>query len=101
MGSTSSRLALVGRYVFSPSIYGKLDQIQPGVGGEIQLTDAIQLLLEEGETVVGVRLPETERRYDIGNFESYFETFVEFALRDPDLGPGLRKRLLERLVEDH
>ncbi len=101
VGSTSSRLALVGRYVFSPSIYGKLDQIQPGVGGEIQLTDAIQLLLEEGETVVGVRLPGTERRYDIGNFESYFETFVEFALRDPDLGPGLRKRLLERLVEDH
>ena len=65
------------------------------------MTDAIQLLLEAGETVIGVRLPENERRYDIGNFESYFETFVEFALGDPDLGSGLRKRLLERLVEDH
>jgi UTP--glucose-1-phosphate uridylyltransferase len=47
--------------------------------GEIQLTNAIRLMLSEGRKVVGVRLPRHEKRYDIGNFESYFETFVEFA----------------------
>jgi UTP--glucose-1-phosphate uridylyltransferase len=44
-----------------------------------------------------VKLPPSERRYDIGNFPSYFETFVEFALADPDYGAGLRESL-ERLL---
>ena len=53
----------------------------------MQLTDAVRLLLGQGERVVGVRLGPGEKRYDIGNFESYFETFVEFALTDPEFGP--------------
>jgi UTP-glucose-1-phosphate uridylyltransferase len=44
-----------------------------------------------------MQLPASERRYDIGNFPSYFETFVEFALADPLYGPGLRASL-ERLL---
>lgn len=89
-------LAIAARYVFSPSIYEALDRTAPDRGGEIQLTDAIRLLLAAGEEVIGVRLPPQERRYDIGNFESYFEAFLDFALSDPQLGPSLRKRMLEQ-----
>jgi UTP--glucose-1-phosphate uridylyltransferase len=92
-----SSLAIAARYIFSPDIYPALERTAPGKGGEIQLTDAIRLLLEEGKTVVGVRLAADETRYDIGNFESYFEAFVEFALADPQLGPGLRSFLARYL----
>ena len=73
-------------------------RVEPDGRGEIQLTDAIQLLCEEGKRVLALRLPPGERRYDIGNFPSYFETFVEFALADPAYGPGLRAAL-ERLLQ--
>lgn len=92
-----SNLAIAGRYIFSPIIFDMLRRVKPDARGEIQLTDAIQLLCEEGKRVIAVRLPPGERRYDIGNFPSYFETFVEFALADPDHGPGLRATL-ERLL---
>jgi UTP--glucose-1-phosphate uridylyltransferase len=75
--------------VFTPKIFAALDRTEPGKGGEIQLTDAIKLLIEEGEKVYGVRL-QGERRYDIGNFESYFQAFVEFALADEKYGASLR-----------
>jgi len=78
-----SRLAIAGRYVFSPLIFDLIRRVKPDKKGEIQLTDAIQMLCEEGKRVLAVRLPENEKRYDIGNFPSYFETFVEFALADP------------------
>jgi UTP--glucose-1-phosphate uridylyltransferase len=95
-----SRLAIAARYVLSPSIYDALEETPPGKGGEIQLTDAIRRLLRRGEKIVGVRLGAGERRYDIGNFESYFEAFFDFALSDPQLGEGLTARLRERLRED-
>ena len=66
-------------------------QTKPGKGGEIQLTDAIQLVLESGGKGLGLRLQPHERRFDIGNFESYFRAFFEFALADPKFGPGLRE----------
>lgn len=92
-----SRLAIAGRYLFSPAVFAAIRQTPPDKRGEIQLTDAIRILGASGQTILGLRLPPGERRYDIGNFESYFETFVEFALADPDYGPGLRARL-ERLL---
>ena len=92
-----SNLAIAGRYVFSPLIFDMLRGLGPDKRGEIQLTDAIQLLCEEGRRVMAVRLPRGERRYDIGNFPSYFETFVEFALADPIYGPAFRD-VLERLL---
>jgi len=46
-----------------------------------------------------VKLPPGEKRYDIGNFPSYFETFVEFALADPAYGPGLRAKLEQLLAK--
>ncbi len=92
-GQEPSNLAIAGRYAFSPRIFDKIRQVAPDRRSEIQLTDAIRLLVESGERVVGVKLAPEERRYDIGNFPSYFETFIEFALADPDFGPGLRQRL--------
>ncbi len=93
------RLAIAARYVFSPAIYSALAETPPGKGREIQLTDAIRILLRRGGKVVGIRLPEAERRYDIGNFESYFEAFFDFALSDPQLGAELTRRLSERLLK--
>jgi UTP--glucose-1-phosphate uridylyltransferase len=49
--------------------------------------------LQEGKRIAGVALNPEERRYDIGNFHSYFETFIEFALADPQIGPSLRDKL--------
>ena len=93
-----SRLAIAGRYVLSPAIFDAIRRTGFDHRGELQLTDAIQLMLREGCKVVGVRLPAGEKRYDIGNFESYFETFVEFALTDPVYGEKLRKFAKELLA---
>ncbi|MEZ5404341.1 MAG: UTP--glucose-1-phosphate uridylyltransferase [Bryobacteraceae bacterium] len=92
-----SRLAIAGRYVLSPLIFDLIRRLPPGKNGEIQLTDAMKLLCEEGRRVFAVKLPAKEKRYDIGNFPSYFETFVEFALADPLYGKEFRTRLREIL----
>jgi UTP--glucose-1-phosphate uridylyltransferase len=92
-----SNLAIAGRYVFSPLIFDMIRRVKPDKRREIQVTDAIQLLCDEGKRVMAVKLGAGERRYDIGNFPSYFETFAEFALADPLYGEGFR-RVLERLL---
>lgn len=92
-----SNLAIAGRYVFSPLIFELIRDVKPDKRGEIQLTDAIQMMVQEGKRVLAVKLQPTERRYDIGNFPSYFETFVEFALADPIYGPGFRSWLVDFL----
>src|SRR5437870_2556218 len=86
-----STLAVAARYVFKPVIFDWLAKTPPGKGGEIQLTDAIRLLVQNGGRVLGMRLAADERRFDIGNFESYFRAFVEFALADPRHGADLRQ----------
>lgn len=93
-----SNLAVAARYVLSPLIFEKLARTEPGKGNEIQLTDAIQLILENGGKGFGLRLRPNERRFDIGNFGSYFRAFTEFALADPNYGPGLRE-FVRSLVE--
>src|SRR5690349_13403473 len=93
-----SNLAIAGRYIFSPLIFDMIRRVKPDKrNGEIQLTDAIQFLCDEGRRVMAVRLTPSEKRYDIGNFPSYFESFVEFALADPTYGKEFR-RVLERLL---
>lgn len=94
-----SNLAIAARYVFAPAIFDALERTVPGKNGEIQLTDAIRLLLQEGRTVYGMTL-RNERRYDIGNFDAYFRAFVEFALADEKYGAELRKHV-ERLLDEH
>jgi len=92
-----SNLAIAARYVLSPAVFDALSVTRRGKGGEIQLTDAIRAVIRGGGTAYGVRLRPGERRYDIGNFDSYFEAFVAFALADPKFGPALKRRLLEVL----
>jgi UTP--glucose-1-phosphate uridylyltransferase len=92
-----SNLVIAARYVFAPAIFEALGQIQPGSGGEYQLTDAIRLIIKGGGKVYGVRLRPHERRYDVGNFDSYFQAFVEFALADEKHGPALRDYLKNML----
>jgi UTP--glucose-1-phosphate uridylyltransferase len=97
-----SNLAIAARYVFAPSIFDALQATPPGKGGEIQLTDAIRALIRQGAPAYGVRLGPGETRYDIGNFESYFQAFVEFALNDPRFGRSLRRHIKEHLLDaDH
>lgn len=91
-----SRFAVAARYVFTPRIFQCLDQTSAGKGNEIQLTDAIGRMIKDGGRVLGVSLPDDERRFDIGNFPSYFRAFIEFALNDPEYGAEL-----ETLVRQH
>lgn len=93
-----SNLAIAARYVFSPLIFDLIKQVKPDKRGEIQLTNAIQTMCEEGRRVLAVKLPENQRRYDIGNFPSYFESFVEFALADPEYGEEFRETLKKLLA---
>jgi len=99
LGTAPSRLAICARYVLPPAIFDAIERTPPGARGEIQLTDAIRLLMKEGRKVIGVRLTGGERRCDIGNFASYYRAFVDFALADPDLGPGFREHLRKKLAE--
>ena len=93
-----SNLAAAGRYVLEPVVFDAIRRIKPGIGGDLWLTDALQLLLEEGYEIMCVRLRKGERRLDIGDFSSYYRTFVEMALLDHDYGPGLRSWLRRRLA---
>jgi len=96
-----SNLAIAARYVLSPTVFDALAETRRGKGGEIQLTDAIREVIRNGGKAYGLRLRPGERRYDIGNFEAYFEAFVAFALADPKCGPALRRHLLEVLDVSH
>ena len=87
-----SNLAVMGRYVFTPEIFEALDRVQPGHGGEIQLTDAIGLLLPD-QTVYGLQF-ETGR-YDIGMKQDYLRATVELAVEREDLGPEFRAFLAD------
>ncbi len=98
-----SRLAVAGRYVFSPRIFDAIRAVQPDRKGEIQITDAIRAIAENGGSVLGVKLHPEERRYDIGNMPSYFETFLDFAVADPDYGGRVRdhlRKVLRRYSDD-
>ena len=86
-----SNLAVMGRYVFTPEIFDALDRVRPGVGGEIQLTDAIALLLDS-QTVYGWVF--RDGRYDIGKKLDYLRATVELALDRKDLGPEFRRFLV-------
>jgi UTP--glucose-1-phosphate uridylyltransferase len=87
-----SNLAVVGRYVFTPEIFDALDRTKPGVGGEIQLTDAIAILLDE-QPVHGFVFE--HGRFDIGKKLDYLRATVELALDRDDLGPEFATYLTE------
>jgi UTP--glucose-1-phosphate uridylyltransferase len=94
--SAPSRMAIAARYVLTPAIFSCLEQTKPGRGGEIQLTDALRLLLER-EPIHGVVLD--ARRHDIGNPLDWLKTNLLFAARDPALRAALAPIVREFLAE--
>src|ERR1700752_4285916 len=90
-----SRYAAAGRYVLDRAIFDALRRVRRGVGGEIQLTDAIALLIEEGHPVHVV--VHRGSRHDLGNPGGYLKAAVDFALDREDYGPELRRWLVTRL----
>jgi UTP--glucose-1-phosphate uridylyltransferase len=95
--TVESRLAIMGRYVLGPDVFTTLRATPAGAGGEVQLTDALQRVIERGGRVAAVPLAPGELRHDIGTVESYCATFIEYALKDPRWGAALRARAAELL----
>jgi len=83
-------LAVVGRYVLSNAIWDLLEFTPPGAGDEIQLTDAIASLMKL-ETVEAFHM--TGKSHDCGSKLGYMNAFVEYGLRDANLGADFRKHL--------
>lgn len=80
-----SRYAIAARYLCRPGLFAELVNTTAGSGGEIQLTDALQSWIRHGAKVIGVPLKPNEKRYDIGNFSSYYTAVQEFIARDAEL----------------
>jgi UTP--glucose-1-phosphate uridylyltransferase len=92
-GMTSSRLAVVGRYILTPRIFHHLRTMPAGANGEIQLTDGIARLLED-EKVLAYEFE--GRRYDCGNKLGYLEATVELGVKHPDVGAKFAEFLKRR-----
>ena len=90
-----STFAAAGRYLLDRAIFDALKRITPGAGGELQLTDAIALLINEGHPVHVV--VHRGGRHDLGNPAGFLRAAVDFALKTPEYGPDLREWLRERL----
>lgn len=98
-GTAPSNLAVAARYVFSPAIFDALERTPPDRQGEIQLTNAIKLLVQMGQPVYAWPLRPDQRRYDVGNFESYFRTFIDFILADERYGYLARQYIKAKAYE--
>ena len=88
-----SNLAIMGRYVLKPDIFDKIDETEPGVGGEIQLTDALSKL----DAIYGVTFE--GKTYDIGNRFEWLKTSIEFAMDDPESKDDLIEYMKEMIKE--
>jgi len=82
--------AIIGRYILTPKIFEMIENITPGAGGELQLTDAIEALLKH-EKVYGFRYE--GKRHDAGDKLGFLMATVELALKRDDLGPPFREWL--------
>ena len=85
-----SQNAIIGRYVLTPRIFEMIENVKPGAGGELQLTDAIKMLLQY-ERVYGFSYE--GKRHDAGDKLGFLKATVEFALQREDLGPAFREWL--------
>jgi UTP--glucose-1-phosphate uridylyltransferase len=85
-----SDLAIIGRYIFTPDIFAAIEQTRPGSGGEIQITDAMRLLLKD-RPLYALKLD--GRRHDAGDKLGFLIATVEFALKRDDLGADFREYL--------
>ncbi len=89
-GSPPSNLAIIGRYILTPEIFDALDATRPGKGGEIQLTDALRILLKK-QAIYACEFEGT--RYDAGDKLGFLQANVAFALKRPELKNDLKKFL--------
>jgi UTP--glucose-1-phosphate uridylyltransferase len=87
-----SQNAIIGRYILTPRIFEMIEKVTPGAGGELQLTDAIKMLLQY-EKVYGFSYE--GKRHDAGDKLGFLKATVEFALKRDDLGPAFRAWLKE------
>ncbi|RNE48599.1 UTP--glucose-1-phosphate uridylyltransferase [Corynebacterium alimapuense] len=92
-----STLVAAGRYLLDRAIFDALRRITPGKGGELQLTDAIELMIKEGHPVHIVI--HEGKRHDLGNPAGYIPACVDFGLSHPVYGPALRKSITDILAE--
>ncbi len=95
-GTAPSNLAIMGRYVLTPEIFTFLGKHKIGAGGEIQLTDAIQMLNEK-EKVYAYDFEGT--RYDVGEKLGFIKTTIEFALRNEEIGADVAKIIKDLAAE--
>ncbi len=86
-----SDMAVIGRYIFTPAIFGALENTKPGAGGEIQVADAVRQLLDQGRPFYALKLEGT--RHDAGDKLGFLIATVEFALQREDLGTDFREHL--------
>lgn len=98
LADAPSTYAAAGRYVLDRAIFDALRRIGPGAGDELQLTDAIALLIDEGHPVHVV--VHRGSRHDLGNPGGYLRAAVDFALERQEYGPALREWLQHRLSPD-
>lgn len=91
-----SNLGVVGRYILTPRIFDHIRELKPGAGGEIQLTDAIQSMLDQ-EQVLAYRYKGV--RYDCGSKLGYLKATVEFALRHPEVRDEFSAYLSQRCTD--
>jgi UTP--glucose-1-phosphate uridylyltransferase len=95
-GTQPSNLAVIGRYVLRPEVFDVLEVTKPGKGGEIQLTDALEVLAADASIAGGVYgVVFRGRRYDTGDRLDYIKAIVRLAVERQDLGPELRPWLKE------
>ncbi len=92
-GTQPSQNAIIGRYILTPRIFDMLENLTPGAGGELQLTDGIKALLQY-EKVYGFHYEGT--RHDAGDKLGFLKATVEFALKRNDLGPPFREWLQQQ-----
>jgi len=86
-----SNLAIIGRYILTPTIFETLERTPLGAGGELQLTDGLRGLLSRGENIYGYTFD--GKRHDAGDKLGFLKATVEFALKRPDLGPDFAEYL--------
>ncbi len=97
-GMAPSNLAIASRYVFTPEIFNYLQQVKPGKNNELQLTDAMQLMLQEHD-MYGLQF--SGKRYDIGNKLDFLKTNVIFGLKRRELGKDFLAWLKEYMDKDN
>ncbi len=95
-GTEPSNYAVVPRYVMNRELFEAIRLTLPGKGNELWLADSIEVLIKQQQLVRCVALAPEEVRYDIGNFETYFKAFIDFALSDEKYGYLVRQHLLRK-----